>query len=595
MSKTAEEHVSVREGLSGIWRQVREYKQVLGLLSLTGLISAFANGVVPYVTGRFFDALISLSRGDITFVGSLPYWAVLLGVWALARIAADGIDWYGDRVERLLETRIQLGVQAEGFVHLLHLPLSFHADEHIEAVFSTFSNAAWRIMAIIGRIVQMGPQLLSVFIGIGLSYTINPTIASILVAGVFAYLLGLTVLLRGTAKTDSEAHAIWNDRWADAANAVSQITAVKQAAADEYEAARIRKTLRGDVVDLWFKNELNWNKATAWQRITVFGTQLAVFYVSVQYVGSGVITVGQLVTLNGYALMFFGPLVMLGGSWQIMRNGITSAGLIERIFRRAPEIYRPKNARSTGSGDGSVVFEDVSFRYGDGADDVLSHLSFRAGHGQKIALVGESGAGKSTIAALISAYYFPTDGRVLVDGVDTREWDLMALRRRIGVVPQEVALFNDTIRTNIKYGSFDAPNSAVERAAQQAHISDFIERLPKKYDTLVGERGIKLSVGQKQRVAIARAILRDPEFLILDEPTSALDIETEQIIGASLEKLMQGRTTFVIAHRLSTVRAADTILVVKDGAVAEQGSHKELLAKKGIYRHLHDLHVGLYE
>ncbi len=307
-------------------------------------------------------------------------------------------------------------------------------------------------------------------------------------------------------------------------------------------------------------------------------------------------TVGDLIALNGYAMLFFGPFVALGHSWQTLQNGLTSAGLLQRIFNEKEELYHPANAKHEGIEFGAVRFDEVTFKYESDQAPILAHLSFTAEPGQVVALVGESGVGKSSAISLISGYYFPSEGSVMVDGVDTREWDLLALRSKIAVVPQEVALFNDTIRANIRYGAFSATDAQVEEAAREAHIHDFIEKQAKGYDTLVGERGIKLSVGQKQRIAIARAILRNPEFLILDEPTSALDIETEQLITASLDRLMRGRTTFIVAHRLSTIRKADKILVIKDGAVAEEGTHAELASREGgIYRHLYDLHVGLYE
>jgi ABC-type multidrug transport system fused ATPase/permease subunit len=211
-----------------------------------------------------------------------------------------------------------------------------------------------------------------------------------------------------------------------------------------------------------------------------------------------------------------------------------------------------------------------------------------------IAFVGETGAGKSTSAELISGYYFANSGTVTIDGHDIRSISLRELRSQIAIVPQEVVLFNASVLDNVRYGRPDATDEEVYEAVRKAHADAFIDKFPKKYEQEVGERGIKLSVGQKQRIAIARAILRNPRILILDEPTSALDAETERYITNSLEELMQGRTTFIIAHRLSTVRQADKILVLKDGSIAEQGTHDELVAKEGgVYRHLYELNTGV--
>lgn len=590
-----ESPVSFQEGVRGIWRHARVYRGVLSFIAIFGLISAVANGVVPYVTGLFFDALIVLSRGETVHAAGLPYWMILLALWALTRVVADSVDWWTDRRRRWLNTHLHLDTQGASFIHLLQLPLSFHTDEHLQEIFARVNAASWRTSSIMETIIQVSPQLLSIIIGISFAVSINPTLAAILAFGVVAYAIVLIILLRGTAEIDIIAHHAWSESWDDASAAIAQALSVKQATAEQYEIARIRKSMMTDVPGLWYKNEITWSRINLWQRVIVFFTQFTVFVVSAYFVAAGIISVGELVALNGYVLMFFGPLVSLGNSWQVMRNGLTSAGSLERIFAREQETYHPDDARNLGAEHGLVKFDDVTFRYEKEQSEVLSHLSFIAKPGQTVAFVGESGVGKSSAISLLSGYYFPTEGRVLVDGIDTRQWDLLALRSRIAVVPQEVALFNDTIRVNIRYGSFDAPDSAVEHAAREAHIEEFILQLPKQYDTIVGERGIKLSVGQKQRIAIARAILRNPEFLVLDEPTSALDIETERLVTSSLEKLMRGRTTFIIAHRLSTVRRADQILVLKDGSVVERGSHADLLARDGIYRKLHDLHVGLYE
>ena len=309
----------------------------------------------------------------------------------------------------------------------------------------------------------------------------------------------------------------------------------------------------------------------------------------------GVITVGDLVALNGYSLMFFGPFASLGYSWQTIQNGITSAAQVQDIFDEKIETYHPTDAVHIGQLQGKVSFKSVHFRYGPHQPEVLSDMNLDIEPGQVVALVGESGVGKSTSIHLISGYYFPTSGSVEIDGIDSRKLDLKKLRSQIAVVPQEVALFNDSIMANIRYGSFEAPEEAVRKAAKEAHMDDFISTLPEGYGTLVGERGIKLSVGQKQRVAIARAMLRDPRILILDEPTSALDAETERIVTTALEKLMKGRTTFVIAHRLSTVRKADVILVFQKGRIVETGRHDELIARPaGVYRKLYEYQIGLH-
>ncbi len=586
--------VTLKEGVAGIWRHAREYRGRLLLLSLLGLVSAATNGAVPYVTGRFFDALIQLSQGSSTTLTGWPLWAALLFVWALIQVVANLVDWITDRDRRRIDSKVHVDIQAEGFVHLFRLPLSFHTNEHINAELSRISMAGWRISAIIQTVMLLAPQLLSVLIGLALAASISVPMAGVLTCGVALYVIVLVVMLRPIARIDHEAHEVWNDSWNDAAAAVQQAASIKQAAAEEYESSKVHQALGGTVFNLWYTLEKTWSNVGFFQRIIVFLTQLVVFISSAHLVAAGALTVGDLIALNGYSLLFFGPFVALGQSWQTMQNGITAAGQLERLFLRDEEDYHPKNAEQVVERTGLVSFDHVSFTYGEGLSSVLHDITFVTKQGESIALVGESGGGKSTTVSLISGYYFPIEGSVTVDGVDTRAWDLTDLRKRIGIVPQEVALFNESVRTNIRYGTFDASDEAVEEASKKAHIHDFIMSQPSGYETLVGERGIKLSVGQKQRIAIARAILRDPEILILDEPTSALDAETERLISQSLDTLMNGRTTFIIAHRLSTVRKADRILVLKDGRIVEEGNHETLMAiSGGTYRHLYELHVGL--
>ncbi len=592
--KTTKEEM--RAGIRGIWRHVKPFRGQLKMLIILGLVSAVANGFMPYLTGRFFDALIHVSQHNTQYgFHAIPLWVLFLVLWALVQLLANNIDWVMDRMRRRLDEGIQFNIQVDGFVHLYHLPLAYHKSAHVSGEIEKISRAAWRIAAIMRTIISIAPQLLSILIGISLAASISPLLAGILFLGVLVYVGFLVNILSNVADTDSRAHRSWNDAWGDAAQAVHQIESIKNAAAEEHESTKVRVALLDRTYKLWDKLELTWSNVNFFQRIIVFGTQLMVFVLSVHLVASGSITIGELVALNGYSLMFFGPFVTLGYSWQTIQNGITSAALAEEVFNAPEENYHPEGALPLPHIKGKVEFDQVNFQYGEKGVSVLRGINMQVLPGDTVALVGESGVGKSTSIGLISGYYFPSEGSVKIDGVDTRQVNLSELRRQIAIVPQEVALFNDSIKENIRYGSFDASEDDVVRVAKALHIDTFIDALPEKYDTLVGERGVKLSVGQKQRVAIARAMLRDPAILILDEPTSALDAHTEQVVTEALEKLMSGRTTFIIAHRLSTVRKAKLILVFKDGMIAESGTHGELIANEGgIYRRLHDYQIGLH-
>lgn len=585
---------NIRDGVKAIWTQLRFFKLQIIILSVLGLISATANGVVPYVIGRFFDTLIALAAGDVVTTGSIPLWLGFLLLWAFIQIIVNFTDWIIQRVSRNVEVDLQTGIQARGFIHLLKLPMAFHKNERISEAINAFDQASWRVKFVFNTIVDFLPQLLSVVVGIILAYTINTFLASILLAGAALYIFILLIMLRPVGKLDADILKEWNEGWGDAASAVYQVDSVKQAAAEVYETEKIESTYYKNIAVKWRKLQQTWNNVYFFQQFLVFATQLAVFVFSVGFVARGDITVGELITLNAYAQMFFGPFFTLGHSWEILQNGLNAAIRADSVFKKSEEVYKPKPSKKLTHMAGKVEFKNVSFSY-EQEKTGLREVSFTAEPGEVTALVGESGVGKSTAVSLMSGYYFPTEGAVLIDDTDTRKLNLSWLRSHIAVVPQEVALFNDSIENNIKYGTFDATHKEVCIAAKKAHISDFIEVLPAGYETLVGERGMKLSVGQKQRVAIARAIMRDPAVLILDEPTSALDAKTEQYITASFEELMKNRTTFIIAHRLSTVRKADKILVFDKGQIVETGTHAELIKKKnGIYRKLYEYQIGLH-
>ncbi|HEY6327712.1 MAG TPA: ABC transporter ATP-binding protein, partial [Blastocatellia bacterium] len=345
-----------------------------------------------------------------------------------------------------------------------------------------------------------------------------------------------------------------------------------------------------DALELAVKRAVASGGFVAFVVFVVYGSIAMVLWMGSRMVLTGKISPGELIA---FVLYTFVVGASIGGMSELYGQFQQAIGATRRVFElidTKPDITDPENPSTLGRVMGRVTIERVRFSYPDERNlEVLKEVSIDAEAGQIIALVGPSGAGKSTLVGLLPRFFDVSSGAIYVDGHDIRTVRLAELRGAIGMVPQETTLFGGTIAENIAYGKRGAAREEVESAARAAHAHEFVMGFPQGYETVVGERGVKLSGGQRQRIAIARALLKDPAILILDEATSSLDSESERLIQDALEKLMEGRTTFVIAHRLSTVRRADRIVVLDQGIVVEEGTHEDLLANRGLYQKLHDI------
>jgi ABC-type multidrug transport system fused ATPase/permease subunit len=314
--------------------------------------------------------------------------------------------------------------------------------------------------------------------------------------------------------------------------------------------------------------------------------------VGARMVMAGELTLGALFAFLSYVAMFYQPIRALVTVSETMQSALATSERLFEILDETPDVQDAPDAAALPPLQGHVLFHDVSFRYETG-EEVLTHINLEARPGELVALVGRSGAGKTTLVNLLARFYDPTAGHISVDGCDLRTVRQRSLRAQVAMVLQDTFLFNGTVAENIAYGRPDAALEEIEQAARLANAHEFIQSLPEGYETQIGERGVKLSGGQKQRIAIARAVLVDPAILILDEATSSVDSESEMLIQQALERVMRGRTTFVIAHRLSTVQHADKIVALEDGRVAEVGDHASLLRQDGVYRQLHEIQYAL--
>lgn len=593
MQNIAYKNVSL--GLKIMTRYIQPYKQTVITLIVLSIISAGFNSSIPYLTGKLFDSII---KPDLVSLGGKIITSTMffLLLWLFVKTIGDIIDWRLQSLNSRLSTLIEADYNVQGFSLILKLPITFHKSRKGGEIGDRITRAAgWLSTIVEDVIVYLAPQFLSVVIALIICFFINPILGLLLLSAVSIYTL---ILFYSTPKAvilQRKMQKAYHKAYGDTYDSLMNIRTVKYAAAENYEKKKLYRGFHLRAIGFWNKLVQVWQKLTFFQRILVTASQFFIFLISLTLISQNKMSIGELIMFTGYAGMLFGPFVEMGHNWQTIQNGFSAILRTEKILSQKTEQYEPAKPVNVKEIKGEVVFDKVKFAYGKNKKLVLNNISLRVKPGMTVALVGGSGVGKSTFVDLLSRFYNPTSGKISIDGHSIKNYNLKFLRSQIATVPQEIILFNDTIKNNIRYGNFSASDEKIKAAAEQAHADKFIQLFPKKYNQRVGERGVKLSVGQKQRIAIARAILRNPKILILDEPTSALDAESEKIIQESFRNLMKGRTTFIIAHRLSTIREVDVILVIKEGKIIEQGNHNELLQiPNGIYKNLYELQMGFY-
>ena len=366
----------------------------------------------------------------------------------------------------------------------------------------------------------------------------------------------------------------------------SSIRIVKAFSMEKYEREKFKNRSKE-----YFKAEMKSQQIAALisplvSLISSFGIAFIVWFGGKQVI-EGAMTAGEFVAFMGGLLSLYRPMARLGDVSSVIQQAVASGERVFEILNITPDIKNPSNPVVISEFKDKIKFENVSFKYDE--EVVLKDINFEINKGEIVAIVGPSGAGKTTIANLLARFYDPDKGRILIDGNDLRQVDILSLRNLLGIVTQDTILFNDTIYNNISYGKPEATEKEVIEAAKAANAHSFIEKMKNGYQTYIHERGQRLSGGQQQRIAIARALLKNPSILILDEATSEMDSESETLIQEALSRLLQSRTALVIAHRLSTIKSADKIVVLKDGRIVEMGKHNELMKKSGYYRYLYEL------
>lgn len=540
-------------------------------ISLIGL-------VYPVITNLMLNTLIPNRKYKLIIAAG----AAVLFLYIIRMLLRYFVQYYG----HLIGTRMQAQMRTDMFRHLQSLPYSYYDNTETGHIISRMTNDLFDV----AELAHHGPEniIISSLTVIG-SFIYLSTINLPLTLIIFAcvpFLLIVSIRLRKKMK-DAFAERRVTTSGINAATE-SSITGIRVTKAFGGEKKEMEKFQKNNnlFVDACHKA---YKAMAEFHSVSTFITDVFNVIIIIAgglYLYAGKIDFGDYSTFIVSVNIFINPVTQLISFMEQYQNGVSGFSRFIEILEEKPEKEND-GARDIGRVKGEITFQNVCFSYGNGETEVLDNVSIHIKQGEKLALVGHSGGGKTTFCHLIPNFYKVSEGKILLDGVDINDITFASLRRNIGIVQQDVFLFSGTIRDNIMYGRLSATEEEMIAAAKSANIHDFVMTLEKGYDTEIGERGVRLSGGQKQRISIARVFLKDPAVLILDEATSALDNTTEILIQDALDELCKGRTTIVVAHRLSTVRTADTIAVVDSGRIVQRGSHKELVQQEGIYKDLY--------
>jgi len=560
---------------------IRPHRRALGLAVICLLLSTAASLAFPRLTGWLLDAAF-LQGGRATLDGKALQLMALVVVQALLNFAqAYLLSATGERAVA--------GLREALFSRLLDMPPGFFAERRTGELVSRLTTDIGMLQNTLShQIAEFSRQILTLAGGVTMLIIVQPQLTltalgavPVAIGAIFYFGRRLRRISTGVQDRIAEATAV-------AEEAIGQIRTVQSFQREGHERGRYGERIRAAVQAALVRAQV---RGVFFGVITfaTFSAIVVVLWQGGRLVLDGRLTPGTLFTFMIYTIMIAGAVAALVSFFSGYQESLGAAERVFQLLEEPSSITDPPAPVSISGGPtGRVSFEGVSFQYHPGPDApwALRDFSLEVAPGEIVALVGPSGAGKTTLMSLLPRFWDVSGGRIGLDGIDVRQLRLAEVRAAIGIVPQEPALFSGSVRENIAYARPDASEAAIRAAARAAHAEEFIERLTQGYDTLVGERGVKLSGGQRQRIAIARAILKDPRILILDEATSSLDSESERLVEDALDRLLPGRTTFIIAHRLSTVRRADRVVVLDRGRLAEMGTQSELLALGGLYARL---------
>jgi ATP-binding cassette, subfamily B, heavy metal transporter len=563
-----------------LWPRDSIELRVRVVLAMALLIAGkLVNITVPLFYKQAVDALSG--AGTAGAVIAVPVGLIL--AYGLARVTSQGFNELRNGVFAKVAQRAVRRIALSAFRHIHSLSLRFHLDRRTGGLARAVERGIAGIEFLLSfMLFNVIPTLFEILVVSAILWRLyNWQFAAVTLATIVTYIGFTFVITDWRVRFRREMNERNSEANTKSVDSLLNYETVKYFANEEHEAQRYDRALQA-YERAAVKSETTLALLNVGQGGIIASGLIGIMLLAGQGVAAGAMTVGDFVLVNAYLIQLYMPLNFLGMVYRNIKQSLTDIEQMMGLLKIRPEIEDRPGAPALAVKRGMVAFRNVDFRY-DPRREILRDVDFAVPPGARVAIVGPSGAGKSTIARLLFRFYDVTDGAIEIDGQDIRDVTQDSLRRAIGVVPQDTVLFNDTIYYNIAYGRPGAGRAEIEEAARLAHIHDFIAALPDGYQTMVGERGLKLSGGEKQRVAIARVILKAPKILIFDEATSALDTKTEREIQASLAEVAAGHTTLAIAHRLSTVVDADQILVIEAGRIVERGHHRELLARGCVY------------
>lgn len=576
------------ESIKQYFQFVKPYWKLIVITIFVGILKFGLPMLLPLILMYVVDGLIEPDHLTLEEKLSHLFWVMGASFFIFTVIRAP-IEYYRQYFAQWVGNKILYDIRLRLFDHLQRLSVRYYHNHKAGEVISRVINDVEQTKDfVMTGLMNIWLDFVTLFIAVGIMFSLNARLT--LVAILIFPLYGVAVKyfyqeLRRLTRRRSQALAEMQGHLHER---VQGVPVIKSFALEEHEQKQFTK-VNSHFLDRAL-DHTRWNAKTfaVINTITDIAPLLVITYGGYLAI-HGDLTVGALAAFYGYLERIYGPLRRFVNSSTILTQAIASMDRVVELLNEPYDIVDRPQAKPVEKVRGEIVFENVSFRYREDGPLVLKNINLTVSPGETIAVVGMSGGGKSTLVNLLPRFYDVTDGAIYLDGTDIRDYQVRSLRNQIGLVLQDNILFSDSVRQNILMGNPYASEEEMIQAAKAAHAHDFIMQLPQGYDTEIGERGVKLSGGQKQRIALARLFLKNPPILILDEATSALDLESERLIQEAIENLAKDRTTFIVAHRLSTITHADRIVVIQNGQIVEEGSHAQLMARQGVYWRLYQI------